>query len=222
MARSTFPARRGSLGAGLLAAAAVAAALPLAAGPATAAACSPSTPAANCTMSGSFGLTLGSLGVAAPASLSWSATLSGYNLTAVDSTDTTYTADDATGSGGGWNITAAVTQFTTGTYMLANAGTFSTTGSTSLVSATTAPSAACAASSTCVLPTESGITYPVAITTAAASPTPYKVYNAALTTGMGAVTIGGTTPAGWWLAIPASAHAGTYTSTITLAISTGP
>ena len=221
MTRSTFLVRRPRLGAVLLAAAAVAA-FPLAAGPAAASACAPGTPATSCTMSGSFGLTGGSLGVAAPASLTWSATLTGYNLTAVDSADTTYTADDASGSGGGWNITVAVTQFTTGTKTLANSGTFSTTGSTASATATTAPGAACAASSTCVLPTQSGVTYPVTITTAASSPTPYKIYNATSNTGVGAVTIGSGTAVGWWLSVPASAIAGTYTSTITLAIASGP
>jgi hypothetical protein len=200
------------------------AAIPPMAGPAAAATptCSPSTPASSCTMSGSFGLTTGSLGVAAPASLTWSAALTGYNLTVVDPTDTTYTADDSTGTGGGWDITAAATTFTAGTHTLANSGTFSTTGSTSSAAATTAPSDVCASNATCVLPTESSVTYPVAITTAASSPTPVKIYNATSNTGMGAVTIGSTTPVGWWLTVPASASYGTYTSTITLAMNTGP
>jgi WxL domain surface cell wall-binding len=222
---STFAARvrrrrLRALGAGLLAVAGATAAVSLGAGPAAASACTPGTPAASCAMSGSFALTGGQLGVAAPATLTWSAALTGYDLAVVDPTDTTLTVDDARGTGAGWNLTAAATTFTTsGSATLPNTGTFSITGSTSSASATTAPSAACASNATCVLPTESGVTYPVSITTAPSSPTPVKIYNAALNTGVGAITL---SPAGWWLSVPGKSASGTYTSTITLAITTGP
>jgi hypothetical protein len=72
------------------------------------------------------------------------------------------------------------------------------------------------------------LTYPVAITTAATSPTPYTIYDTAASSGLGQVVIGGSTaanPVGWWLAIPADVYYGTggvYTSTVTLEVISGP
>lgn len=192
---------------------------------ADAAVCSPTTPAASCTIPGSLTLTAGSLGVAAPVSLTWSSALTGLNLSLVDLTDTTYTVDDATGSGAGWNLAATATTFTTGTVTLPNTGTFSTTGSTTSASASTAPSAACASGAGgCVLPlsTTAPVTYPVAITTAASSPPSTVIYTANAATGMGSILIGSTTPVGWWVAVPAGTKVGTYTSTITLTVATTP
>jgi hypothetical protein len=77
---------------------------------------------------------------------------------------------------------------------------------------------------TCTLPTDT-TTYPVAITTSATSPSAIKVYSAAAGTGLGAMTVGGhasTNPIGWWLTFPATAFSGTYTSTVTVAVSSGP
>jgi hypothetical protein len=65
----------------------------------------------------------------------------------------------------------------------------------------------------------------VAITTAASTPTPATIYDTAAATGLGQMVIGGSAaanPVGWWVNIPASAKAGDYTSTITMAIISGP
>jgi len=65
----------------------------------------------------------------------------------------------------------------------------------------------------------------VSILTAASSPTLYKVYNATSGTGEGVMTIGGSSaanPIGWWVQVPASAYAGSYTSTVTLEAVSGP
>jgi hypothetical protein len=65
----------------------------------------------------------------------------------------------------------------------------------------------------------------VAITTAASSPTIYKIYDTATSTGGGAITIGGSAaanPIGWWVQVPASVYTGSYTSTVTLAVVSGP
>jgi hypothetical protein len=69
------------------------------------------------------------------------------------------------------------------------------------------------------------VTYPVAITTAAATPTPVTIYEAAVGTGLGEILIGGSAsanPVGWWVSIPGTAVPGTYTSTVTLAIISAP
>jgi hypothetical protein len=93
-------------------------------------------------------------------------------------------------------------------------GGLATTGAT--------PSATCTTSGDCTLPTGTEPTYPVAVTTAATGPTASTRYTAAATSGLGSVLIGGTTPVGWWIHLPGSAQAGTYTSTISLTIGSGP
>ena len=177
-----------------------------------------------CTLTGTATLSAGTLTLTSPSSLTWATTLVGLNQSLVDTSaaDQQYTVNDATGSGAGWHVTTSATTFTSGSHTLPNSGTFSTNGSTTSVSATTAPSATCTA--TCTLPTNS-TTYPVAITTASSSPTPVTVYDTAAGTGLGQVVIGGSTaanPIGWWVNIPASTVAGTYTSTITMEVISGP
>jgi hypothetical protein len=200
------------------------------AGTAQAAAC-PGTPVAGgttCTDTGTLTFGAGTLTLLSPTALAWAATSNGTNQLVVDTNTAhqTMAVVDATGSGAGWNVNVMATPFTSGTTpfpILANTGTFSINGSVASQSATTAPTAACTGTSTCTLPTDSSVTYPLAITTAA-SPTSVKMYDALVNTGMGSITIGfsGTNAIGWWLAIPANTTAGTYTSTVTLEILTAP
>jgi hypothetical protein len=230
----------GHLGAGRRIAASAAAVAALAAGltgttalltteTASATACAPTTFVAagsNCQLTGTLSLLAGTLTLASPASLTWAGTLNGFNLSIVDTVaaDQQYTVSDGTGSGAGWHVTTAATTFTSGGNTLANSGTFSTTGSTTSASATSAPTAACAVASTCTLPTDT-TTYPVAITTAASSPTPVTIYDDSANKGIGQIIIGGSSqadPVGWWLAVPATAVPGTYTSTVTMAVVSGP
>lgn len=96
------------------------------------------------------------------------------------------------------------------------------TGSLSSITATTAPTATCVTS--CTPPVDT-TTYPVAITTATSSPTPATVYDVSAGSGIGQVTLGGssaTNPVGWWTKIPGNARAGSYTSTVTVAVVSGP
>jgi hypothetical protein len=197
----------------------------LLASPAFAGACGTAVPAGTtCTMTGTVSLTGGSLTLTSPSSLSWAGTLNGSDQQIVDvnSADQQYTVNDATGSGAGWHVTTSATTFTNGTHTFANTGTFSTNGSVSSISSTSAPTATC--TGTCTPPTN-GTTYPVAITTATSSPTPSTIYDTAINTGLGQIVIGGSTnpnPVGWWVYVPASASAGSYTSTITMEIISGP
>jgi hypothetical protein len=177
---------------------------------------------AGATGNGTLTLSPGTLALVAPTTLTWAGTLSGTALTLVDSTpaDQNYTVNDNRGSGAGWHVTASATTFTTGTHSLADTGTFVNTGSTSAIGASTTPTAACV--SVCTLPTNT-TTFPVAITTAATTPIPVNIYDSALNTGLGNITIGvGANPVGWWVNVPATAFAGTYTSTVTLAVVTAP
>ena len=177
-----------------------------------------------CTLTGSLGVTGGSLTLTSPSSLTWSETLNGLDQSVVDTTagDKQYTVNDATGTGAGWHVTMSATTFTNSSHTLSDTGTLSTNGSVSSISGTSAPTATCSA--TCTLPTDT-TTYPVAITTAASSPTPATIYDTSAATGLGQIVIGGSTaanPVGWWLQIPASVYSGTYTSTVTLEVISGP
>ena len=167
----------------------------------------------------------GPLALTSPTSLGWTLALNGSNQGIADPTTAhqQLTVSDQTLTGAGWHVTVAATTLTTGVHALPNTGTLVLTGSTSSVAATTAPSATCAPS--CVPPNDAAVTYPVAITTAATSPTPAEIYDAQTATGLGAITLGGASPAspaGWWVTVPGSAWAGTYTSTVTLAVVSGP
>ena len=178
----------------------------------------------SCTLTGTGTITGGTLTLAtSPTALAWGTTLAGSDSQLTDTTagHTAFSVNDSTGSGAGWNVTVSATTFTAGSKTLANSGTLALTGSTSSESATTAPDAACNTGSTCTAPTDSA-TYPLAVTTAASSPTAVKIYNAAAGTGLGYVNVGSVNPAAWWLNVPANAYAGAYTSTITWALNSAP
>jgi hypothetical protein len=130
------------------------------------------------------------------------------NLNLGDSTPTytvPLTIQDTRGSGTGWNATITSTQFTTGSATLAtNASTL------------TGVSSVCA-TGTCTNPTNA-ITYPVAVPAAPTAPAAVKFFNAAASTGMGKFT---NTPT-IGVFVPQSSVAGTYTSTLTISIVSGP
>jgi hypothetical protein len=147
----------------------------------------------------------GSLTLSAPSSASFSAvTLDGTDQTVT--TTVQVTPDDETGSGSGWNVTGTSTTFNDGS------------GHTLSTSATSVTSASAAAGSpSCNLPTNS-IGYPVTLPAGSSPPTAVKLYNAAAATGKGQTNVTLT----FQLAVPANAHIGTYTSTWTFAIVSGP
>jgi hypothetical protein len=197
------------------------------AGTAQAAIC-PGTPVVagtTCTDTGTLTFTAGVLNLLSPIALTWTAVDNGLNQLLFDSNTAhqTYTVDDATGSGAGWNVTVSATTFTNGTVSLPLAGTFSTNGSVASQAATTAPTATCTSGATCTLPTDTTV-YPVAITCAASAPTPYKIYDTSAATGLGSIVIGypGAAAVGWWVAVPANAVPATYTSTVTLEVISAP
>jgi len=162
------------------------------------------------------------LELASPSSLTWSLTSSGSNQPIVDQLpgDQQLTATDTTGSGAGWHITVSATTLTAGTHTLPNSGTVVFTGSTSSRASASAPTATCVGS--CTLPTDT-TTYPVSITTAS-SPSVSTVYDTQASTGEGQMTIGSSSanPVGWWLNVPGNAYAGTYTTTCTVELISGP
>ena len=152
-------------------------------------------------------ITAGTLAfVSAPPNVSFTATLNGLNqtVTATQALD----VSDATGSGAGWNLTATSTTFATG-----GGPTLATTSTT----VQSGPTRACDSGSTCTLATNS-VTYPYTLPAGASAPTATKVFNAAANSGEGNQTVTVT----WSLAVPATAVPGTYTSTWTISLASGP
>jgi hypothetical protein len=151
---------------------------------------------------------LGSLTITVPATV----TFPGLTLNGSDQTTSTMiqlTADDETsvlGSSPGWNITATSTTLTN-----ANSQTLSTTATKiTAASATAGPG-------NCRLPTNS-VSYPITLPAAATPPTAVKVFNAAANTGAGPTLVTLTSQ----IAVPANSYKGTYTSTWTITIASGP
>lgn len=174
-----------------------------------------------CAITGTLTLTGGTLAFTTPQTLSWAGNAgSAQSLVDMNSADQQITVNDATGTGDGWHLTVSATTFTTtvGSHTLADTGTFSLAGSTSSATSTSAPAATCVVANACTLPTNS-TTFPVAITTAPSTPTAVNIYDTAVNTGLGNIQLANL---GWWLAIPATAYAGSYTSTITVSIASGP
>ncbi|MHB1783346.1 MAG: WxL domain-containing protein [Acidimicrobiales bacterium] len=153
--------------------------------------------------------------------LSFVSTPSNVTFPAVvlDGTDQTTSATepldigDNTGSLAGWNITATSTLFS------ATVGSSTYTLPSSALSIQSAPTVAADTGSTATLAVEtSAIAYPVAIPAGATAPTAVKIFNANTGTGMGDQTV---TP-NFTLAIPSSATAGAYSSTLTFSLVSAP
>ncbi len=177
-------------------------------GPLLAAAALALTPAAALAddLSGSAGVSAGSLSMAAADPPSLAATLNGTDQQVSDAV--AVDAKDNRGSGSGWKLQITSTQFTTG------GGTPRTLGTSSLrVSGVTS---ACDAG-TCTTPTNA-VSYPHTVPAAATAPTATTMYSSAVDTGMGDFTL---TPT-FQLTVPANTYAGTYSSTITVTQATGP
>ena len=147
----------------------------------------------------------GTLGLTPPSTVSFPAvTLNGVDRTATASA--ALTPSDMSGNASGWNVQATSTTLTN-----AAGKTLPTTATT--VSAATATGA----TGTCDLPTNT-ITYPLTLPAGATAPTAVKVYNAAVSTGGGPLTL----TLSIQLAIPAKAYSGSYSSTWTFTIASGP
>jgi hypothetical protein len=148
--------------------------------------------------------------VNAPANVTFNTTLNGTNQVAT--TPQTFDVGDSTGSGSGWNITATSTSFTTGgaiPHVLANDSVS--------IQAVGVPSASCDNNVTCTTATNN-ITYPYALPADTSAPTASKMFNADVDTGLGNQSLSPT----WSLSLPANTYAGTYTSTWTFSLVSGP
>lgn len=161
-------------------------------------------PALADTVTGSATITGGQLTEVASGGPTFSATLDGTDQTATSSFNVDVV--DATGTGSGWKLQIAMDQFAT-----ADAEPH-----TLPLDATSVTNVTAASSGTSTAPVNS-VTYPLVVP-AGASATPATLFSADANTGMGSFTL---TP-DLSVSIPANSYAGTYTSTITLSIVSGP
>jgi hypothetical protein len=166
----------------------------LAAASLVAAAAVAGTLTATATLSGAAGVSL-----SLPANPSFSVTLDGTDQTVPYAP--VLGVVDARGTGAGWNLTIAATTFSDGS------------GHTFAPGSVSSVAQACHTGSSCTPATISGLTYPIALGGTAA-----KVFNAASGTGLGKVDVTPTVD----VSVPGSSLAGTYTSTVTLAVASGP
>jgi WxL domain surface cell wall-binding len=119
------------------------------------------------------------------------------------------TVNDARGSGAGWNLSITSTAFTTGSQSLSNAAS----------SINAAPTVVCSGvGGHCTNPDDGVISYPVGVPAGASAPPAVKFFDARANTGLGKFTITPTVT----IAIPGNTYAGTYISTVTIALSIGP
>lgn len=146
------------------------------------------------------------LSVASSASPTFSASLD--NGDASPTYAVTLLTQDTSGTGAGWNETLTSTQFTTsapGNHVLA-------------ATASTVVGVAAADATGTDTPPSNLIAYPVAVPAGLSAPDPVKIFDAATDTGMGRFTITPTVA----VFVPQDSYSGTYASTLTLAIVSGP
>jgi hypothetical protein len=117
-------------------------------------------------------------------------------------------AIDPRGTGTGWNLTVTSTQFSDG-----SGHTFPATAST-----ITGASNACGPSSTCTTATNNVANSNLGLPAGASPPAPVKFFNATASTGLGKVDVNATVS----VLVPANVFAGTYTSTVTVSVASGP
>jgi hypothetical protein len=151
-------------------------------------------------------ITGGTLGfVNQPANTGFSITLTGADVTS-NSTQT-FDVGDASGSGAGWNITATSTTFTAGSHTLA----------TTAVTVPAVPTVACDTGASCTTATNL-VNYPYTLPAGTTAPTATKIFSSAANTGLGNQTVTLVLK----LSVPASAFAGSYNSTWTYTLNSGP
>jgi hypothetical protein len=173
----------------------------------TLAALATATVAAAITVQGTVnaGSTLTATGVGSP---TFNLTLNGVDQTTTYALPVSVVDARGLAAGGGWNLTITSTTFTDG-----SGHTFPTTASTMTGVAT-----ACGASSTCLAPTNAVANTNLAVPAGTVAPAAVKWENAATATGLGTNTVTATIS----VAVPANVFAGTYSSTVTVAIVAGP
>jgi hypothetical protein len=148
------------------------------------------------------------LSVAPNGTPSFSLTLNGADQTATYTLPVSVVDARGLASGGGWNLTVTSTSFSDG-----SGHSFPTTASTM-----TGVSTSCGTGSTCTIPTNSVSNTSLALPAGSTAPTAVKFENAANATGLGTTNVNATVS----VSVPANVFAGTYSSTVTVAVVAGP
>lgn len=151
---------------------------------------------------------LGGFSLTTTAAPTVSVTLNGSDQTGSYTMDLTVDNSDPGSTTAGWNLTITSTQYSTGG---ATPRTLAANAS-SMTSVTTV----CAVGP-CTDPANS-VGYPLAVPAGSPEPAPAKFFSTPANTGLGVFTV---TP-NVDVAVPANAYAGSYTSTLTLALVAGP
>jgi hypothetical protein len=146
----------------------------------------------------------GALSLNSFSSLSFPAVSLGGPLTS--SATGTILVDDATGAGAGWSVSATSTLFTRA------GGATLPAGATVVTAISSTPM-----SGNCALPSNT-FAYPITLPAAPVAPAAVKIYGTPAATGLGPVQL----DAGFQLEVPENAYAGSYTSTWTITIASGP
>lgn len=146
----------------------------------------------------------GALNLTPPTTVAFpSTTLNGMDKTLTSSA--ALTVNDLRGTNTGWNLSLTSTTFASGAYTLP-------TGAAQVTSVDATPQG-----SACSAPT-STVPVPVTVPAGVTAPTAAKIFNAAIGSGAGPVDLS----ANLSLTIPSRTHVGTYTSTWTFTLATGP
>lgn len=147
---------------------------------------------------------LGALTISSGGTAGFSVALNGTDQTATYTLPFTVDANGP-GTNNGWNVSASATQFVNGTYTFP-ADAQSVVG---VAAPTTCTGRGCA------VPVPSGnVSYPVTLPNTGGS----SIYSAASRSGLGTNTLTATVA----VAAPANIYTGTYTSTVTLQVASGP
>ena len=148
---------------------------------------------------GSLGLSHGGAATVGPVTLDGTDQTVSYTLP--------LSITDARGNGNGWNATITSSWFNDGSGHNLGASASDISG----VSST------CVAGGSCTAPTNA-ISYPLTVPAGSTAPAAVKLFNAAASTGMGRFTVTPTIG----VTVPGNAFAGAYTSTVTVAVVSGP
>jgi hypothetical protein len=159
------------------------------------------------TLAAAPALAANSLTLSTSAAPSFSLTITGADQSPTYTVPVTVTDSRSNSPTPGWNLTITSTTLSTG----APVHSLSTTASR-----VTAVAQACPGGG-CVNPTNS-VAVPVTVPAGAAPPTAVKFYNAAFNTGFGTFTITPTIT----VSVPGNAYSGAYSSTLTIAVVSGP
>jgi hypothetical protein len=159
------------------------------------------------TLLGYTGCNSGGYNIMAPSSFAWPSTvLTGTDQTINATSPISITADDESGAGSGWKLQLTSTSFTSSGHQLPTSAATITSGSAAL------------GTGGCTAVATNTVTYPLTVPAAPTAPTAVDVFTAAAASGAGPQTVS-LQPR---LTIPANAYNGSYSSTWTFTIASGP